>query len=72
MLSLPAQLRIFLAVAGVDFRKAHDGLLAIVRDHFGEDPFDGSLFVFFNRRRDRIKLLIAVLNLVAAVLALLR
>jgi len=58
MLSLPAGLRIFLGVAGVDFRKAHDGLLSIVRDRFGDDPFDGSLFVFFNRRRDRIKLLL--------------
>ncbi len=48
MLSLPAQVRIFAATAPVDFRKAHDGLVAIVRDSFGEDPFDGSLFVFFN------------------------
>jgi len=48
VLSLPAQVRIFAATAPVDFRKAHDGLVAIVRDSFGEDPFDGSLFVFFN------------------------
>lgn len=58
MLSLPAQVRIFAATEAVDFRKAHDGLVAIVRDHFRDDPFDGSLFVFFNRRRDRIKLLL--------------
>ena len=58
MLSLPAQVRIFAATAPVDFRKAHDGLVAIVRDSFGEDPFDGSLLVFFNKRRDRIKLLL--------------
>jgi transposase len=58
VLSLPAAIRIFLGVGAVDFRKAHDGLLAIVRDRFGEDPFEGSLFVFFNRRRDRIKLLL--------------
>lgn len=58
MLSLPAQVRIFAATEAVDFRKAHDGLVTIVRDHFEDDPFDGSVFVFFNRRRDRIKLLI--------------
>jgi transposase len=56
--SLPAQVRIVAATRPVDFRKAHDGLIAIVRDTFGEDPFDGSLFVFFNKRRDRTKLLL--------------
>jgi transposase len=42
----------------VDFRKAHDGLCALVRDQFKDDPFSGDLFVFFNRSRDRIKLLV--------------
>lgn len=58
MLSWPAGLRIYLGVKPVDFRKAHDGLLAVVRDEFGDDPFAGSLFVFFNRRRDRVKCLL--------------
>ena len=58
MLSLPSSVRIFVATDPVDFRKAHDGLVAIVRDQFGDDPFDGSLFVFLNRRRDRTKLLL--------------
>lgn len=57
MLSFPASIRIFIARDPVDFRKAHDGLLAIVRDQFGDDPFDGSVFLFLNRRRDRIKVL---------------
>ena len=57
MLSLPAQVRIFAATQPVDFRKAHDGLVAIVRDRWGDDPLSGSLFVFFNKRRDRIKLI---------------
>ena len=57
MLSLPSSIRIFLARKPVDFRKAHDGLLAIVRDEFGDDPFDGSVFVFLNRNRDRVKVL---------------
>ena len=58
MLSLPGSVRIFLASEPVDFRKAHDGLVAIVRDHFRDDPFDGSVFVFLNKRRDRVKLLL--------------
>ena len=58
MLSLPSSMRIFLAAEPVDFRKAHDGLVAVVRDHMQDDPFDGSVFVFTNRRRDRIKLLL--------------
>jgi len=57
MLSLPASIRIFVARDAVDFRKAHDGLLAVIRDAFGDDPFDGSLFVFLNRSRNRLKLL---------------
>jgi len=41
----------------VDFRKAHDGLVAVVRDELGDDVFAGGIFVFLNKRRDRIKLL---------------
>lgn len=55
--NLPSSVRIFVARGAVDFRKEHDGLLAVVRDAFGDDPFDGSLFVLLNRRRDRVKLL---------------
>ncbi len=58
MLSFPSSLRIFASSASVDFRKSHDGLYALVKHSFDRDPFDGSVFVFFNRRRDRIKLLV--------------
>ncbi len=57
MLSLAASVRVFFCREPVDFRKAHDGLVAIVREQLAADPLDGSLFVFLNRRRDRIKLL---------------
>jgi len=40
-----------------DMRKGFSGLSAIVRERFEFDPTDGSLFVFINRRRDRMKLL---------------
>ena len=57
MLSIPASVSVFLHREPVDFRKAHDGLVAIVRQALREDPLDGSLYVFLNRRRDRIKLI---------------
>lgn len=39
------------------WRKGFDGLSGIVRQEFAADPLDGSLFLFFNRRRDRLKIL---------------
>lgn len=57
MLNLSPRVRIFAASEPVDFRKGFDGLVQIVRDGFGEDPFGGHLFCFFNRRRDRVKIL---------------
>ncbi len=58
MLSVPESLRIFVAREPVDFRKQFDGLAGIVRAEFGRDPLSGHLFVFFNKRRDKIKLLV--------------
>lgn len=58
MLSVPSSVRVFVAREAVDFRKAFDGLHAIVVEQFSEDPFSGHFFVFFNRRRDRVKILV--------------
>lgn len=58
MLSLGGTHRIYLCVRPVDFRKAHDGLCALVRDEFEDDPFSGDLFVFHNGAKDRVKLLV--------------
>ena len=57
MLSLPPSVRIFLASAPADGRRGIDGLAALVRESFGEDPLSGHLFVFRNRRGDRAKIL---------------
>ena len=57
MLSLASTLRIFLAVEAADMRKGFDGLAQLVRERIAEDPLSGHLFVFRNRRRDRIKIL---------------
>ena len=56
MLSLSGK-RVFLACGKTDMRKSIDGLAAIVEGSFNLDPFDGALFVFCNRNRDRIKVL---------------
>ena len=57
MLSLTSALRIFLAVEPADMRKGFDGLSQLVRDRISQDPLSGHLFVFRNKRRDRIKIL---------------
>jgi len=57
VLSLPAALRIFLAVEPADMRKGFDGLAQMVRERIAEDPLSWHLFVFRNRRRDRVKIL---------------
>lgn len=58
MLSLGGNHRVFLCRNPVDFRKAHDGLCAVIRDQFKDDPFSGDAFAFFNRGKNRIKLLV--------------
>ena len=57
MLSIPGSLKIFIATGSVDFRKSHDGLAAIAEHVMLENPLSGNLFVFTNKRADRIKLL---------------
>ena len=57
MLNLAANTRIFLAVEPTDMRKGFDGLFALVESVIQQDPFSGHLFVFRNRRRDRLKIL---------------
>jgi transposase len=57
MLTLAPQMRIYMHSKPTDMRKSFDGLCGLVRSAFKADPLDGSLFLFFNRRRDRIKAL---------------
>jgi transposase len=56
---LPSTVRIMLATASVDFRNGFDGLAALVRESLGEDPQNGNLYVFRNKRGDKIKVLFA-------------
>ena len=57
MFSFPNQTKVYLAVHPVDMRKSFNGLWAETSEVLKEDPFSGALFVFANKRRDRIKIL---------------
>ena len=57
MLNVPSHVAIYVYTQSADLRKGFDGLSGIVRQQFQADPLDGSLFLFFNRRRDRLKML---------------
>lgn len=57
MLNVPASVAIFLHRAPTDMRMGIDGLSGIVRGEFAGDPLDGSLYLFVNRRGDRLKIL---------------
>jgi transposase len=56
MLSLPTTVRIWLATGATDLRKSFDTLAEVVRQELRGDPLSGQLFVFRNKRADRIKL----------------
>jgi transposase len=57
MMHLPASVRVYLCTSACDMRKSFDGLHALVTQSMQLDAFGGHLFVFSNRRRDRIKIL---------------
>jgi transposase len=57
MLSLPPSVRIFLCLDNTDMRKGIDGLAALVENRLRQDAFSGHLFCFFNRARDKVKVL---------------
>lgn len=57
MLSFPAAVKIFVARGATDLRKSFDTLAAVVCEVIDEDPQSGHLFVFINRRRNRVKIL---------------
>lgn len=57
MIHLPASVRVYLCLMPCDMRKSFDALQGLVREHLELDAFAGHLFVFANRRRDRVKIL---------------
>jgi transposase len=57
MLNVPANVSVYLCTKPTDMRRGFDGLHALVVQVFQRDPLDGHLFLFVNRRRDRLKML---------------
>lgn len=57
MIALTPQIRVFLYRRPTDMRKSFHGLVALTESELKQDPLSGSLFVFLNRRRDRVKIL---------------
>ena len=57
MLQLTPQSRIFVALAPVDFRNGIEGLAAVCRRAFGQNPLDGAIYVFRNRTGTTLKIL---------------
>ncbi len=58
MLALSNWLRYFLYKEVTDMRKGFDGLSGVVRNSLSKDPLSGDVFIFLNKRRNQIKLLV--------------
>jgi transposase len=57
MLTLPTSLRVFAHRFATDMRKSFEGLCGIIEAQLGQTVESGHLFLFFNRRRDRVKVM---------------
>jgi len=58
MLTLPASVRVFVARGVTDLRRSFVRLSAQVQEVLCQDPLSGHVFVFFNRQRNRVKMLV--------------
>ena len=57
MLSVPSNVRVYACTMATDMRKSFDGLQTLILQVFKCDPLDGHVFLFKNRRGDRLKIL---------------
>ena len=57
MIAVAAGVKVLVATQPVDFRKGADGLVALVREALGHDPFSETIFIFRSKRADRLKIL---------------
>jgi len=58
MFSLNAHQTYYIYSAPTDMRKGFNGLSGLVRNKLGQNPLSGAVFIFVNRRKDRMKLLV--------------
>ena len=54
---IPSSTRIFVCMEPQDMRRGFDGLALAAQEQLGEDPLSGALFVFTNKRKNRLKVL---------------
>jgi transposase len=57
MLSFTGALKVYVALEPQDMRKSFNGLSAVVEQHLEHDPYQGALYLFTNKKRNRIKIL---------------
>jgi len=57
MLNLPPSVKVYVSTDETDMRKSIDALSLVVQEVLKKDPFSGHLFVFCNKRGDKIKIL---------------
>jgi hypothetical protein len=58
VIQLTPHMRVLVAVEPADFRCGIDGLVRLCRERLGADPFSGAVFVFRNRRKTAVKLVV--------------
>lgn len=58
MIFIPRAVRVYFATQPVSLRKSFDGLVNEIRHALGHDPLGGHVFVFLNRRRNQVKLIV--------------
>ena len=58
MMFLPRAVKVYVATAPCNLRRSFDGLSNEVREVLGKDPLCGHVFVFLNRRKTQVKLLL--------------
>lgn len=57
MLKIRSGVQIYVSVSAIDMRKSIDSLSVLVNQEFNNDPQSGHLFIFFNRQRDKVKVI---------------
>jgi len=58
LLSLPSSLRYYLYNGATDMRRTFNGLTVLVRTELGRSPLNGDVFIFFNKHRNQLKMLL--------------
>lgn len=58
MMVVPRAVRVYFATRPTNLRKSFDGLTNEIRHALGYNPLDGHVFVFLNRRRNQVKMIV--------------